>query len=545
MSPTSLSSGAPGSTTSRTSRLELPRDKLIVFTGLSGSGKSRSPSTRSTPRASAATSSRCRPTPASSSARWTSPTSTSSRACRRPSPSTRSRPPATPAPRSAPSPRSTTTSACSTPASACPTARTCGAVVTRQTPQQIVDRILELPEGTRFQVLAPVVRGRKGEYEGAARRPGQAGLRPGPGRRRACSSWPTTSVELARYEQHTIEVVVDRLVRRDGHRAPAHRLAGDGAAPGRGRGRGRDRRRRTARRDAEDETLTFSQHLACPTTARRFDELAPRNFSFNSPYGACPHCDGLGTRFEVDPELVVPNPDLSLDEGAIAPWAGAPRRVLPPAARGGGRDLRVHDRRRRGRSSRRPQQKVLLYGVGHQAGPRRSTRTATAAPARTTPHYEGVDPVPPAPPRRGRVRLRRASRSRATCARCRAPTAAAPGSSPSRSAVTVDGRNIHELCDAVDRRGGRGAARPRAVRARPHDRRAGGQGDQRPPAVPARRRPRLPHPRPLGRHPRRRRGPAHPAGSARSAPASSACCTCSTSRRSACTSATTAGSSTR
>ena len=64
--------------------------------------------------------------------------------------------------------------------------------------------------------------------------------------------------------------------------------------------------------------LTFSQHLACPTCGTSFDELAPRNFSFNSPYGACPHCDGLGTRFEVDPELVVPNPDLTVDEGAIA-----------------------------------------------------------------------------------------------------------------------------------------------------------------------------------------------------------------------------------
>src|SRR5207237_1643856 len=71
------------------------------------------------------------------------------------------------------------------------------------------------------------------------------------------------------------------------------------------------------------ETLTFSQHLACPNDGTSFEELAPRSFSFNSPYGACPHCDGLGTRYEVDPELVVPNPDLTLGEGAIAPWAGA------------------------------------------------------------------------------------------------------------------------------------------------------------------------------------------------------------------------------
>src|SRR5262249_40295113 len=72
----------------------------------------------------------------------------------------------------------------------------------------------------------------------------------------------------------------------------------------------------------EDDTLTFSQHLACPTCGLSFDELAPRNFSFNSPYGCCPHCDGLGTRFEVDPELVVRDPEMSIEEGAITPWGG-------------------------------------------------------------------------------------------------------------------------------------------------------------------------------------------------------------------------------
>ena len=117
--------------------------------------------------------------------------------------------------------------------------------VTRQTPQQIVDRILELPEGTRFQVLAPVVRGRKGNYETLLADLAAQGF----ARARVDGELHelTDKVELARYEQHTIEVVVDRLVRRDGHRAPAHRLARDRAAAGRGRGRGPDRRRATAR----------------------------------------------------------------------------------------------------------------------------------------------------------------------------------------------------------------------------------------------------------------------------------------------------------
>jgi excinuclease ABC subunit A len=127
---------------------------------------------------------------------------------------------------------------------------------------------------------------------------------------------------LARYEQHTIQVVVDRLVRKEGidrrltdSLETALRIA-EGVAEVQIVGRGDDS-------GLDDEILTFSQHLGCPDCGLSFEELAPRNFSFNSPYGACEHCDGLGTRFEVDPELVVPNPDLSVAEGALAPWATA------------------------------------------------------------------------------------------------------------------------------------------------------------------------------------------------------------------------------
>ncbi len=191
-----------------------------------------------------------------------------------------------------------------------------GTVITRQTPQQIVDRILELPEGTRFQVLAPVVRGRKGNYTTMLADLATQGY----ARARIDGEIHelTEVIELARYEQHTIEVIIDRLVKREGIERrltdsleTALRLA-EGVAevqvvPKEGQG--------------SEETLTFSQHLACPTCGASYDELAPRNFSFNSPYGACPRCDGLGTRFEVDPELVVPNPALTVDEGALAPWA--------------------------------------------------------------------------------------------------------------------------------------------------------------------------------------------------------------------------------
>ncbi|HEU5152619.1 MAG TPA: excinuclease ABC subunit UvrA [Iamia sp.] len=195
----------------------------------------------------------------------------------------------------------------------CPTH---GAAITRQTPQQIVDRILELPEGTRFQVLAPVVRRRKGNYETLLADLAQQGY----SRARIDGEIHELGekIELARYENHTIEIVIDRLVKRDGIERrltesleTALRLA-EGVAEV-----------QVVPRDGEDEpeSMTFSQHLACPVDGESFEELTTRSFSFNTPYGACPRCDGLGTRFEVDPTLVVPDPDLSIAEGAIHPWS--------------------------------------------------------------------------------------------------------------------------------------------------------------------------------------------------------------------------------
>ena len=262
-----------------------------------------------------------------------------------------------------------------------------GTVVTRQTPQQIVNRILELPEGARFQVLAPVVRGRKGEYEGLiddlanqgyvrARIDGDvydigSGERP----------------KLARYEQHTIEVVVDRLVKRDGIERrltdsleTALKLA-EGVAevqlvPKEG--------------EEEAETLTFSQHLACPVCGYSMEELAPRNFSFNSPYGACPHCVGLGTRYEVDPELVVPDQDLAIDQGAFAPWSGTRgeyfHRVLAAVAETYGFKTTTPFGR-----LKKADQKVLLYGSGtKQVHVQYRNRYGRTRSYHT--HYEGIVP---------------------------------------------------------------------------------------------------------------------------------------------------------
>ncbi|HLT68905.1 MAG TPA: excinuclease ABC subunit UvrA [Acidimicrobiales bacterium] len=259
----------------------------------------------------------------------------------------------------------------------CPT---CGAEVTRQTPQQIVDRVMELPEGTRFQVLAPVVRGRKGTYETLLADLAAQGF----ARARVDGRLVETSerIELARYEQHTIEVVVDRLVRRDGIERrltdsleTALKLA-DGVAevqivpreggadrvPGGGEPDHPTPGGATAD-EAGPETLTFSQHLACPNGHGSFDELAPRNFSFNSPYGACESCDGLGTRYEVDPELVVPDPDRSLADGAIAPWASGHQRYFQRLVAAVADELGI-DLDAPFRSLTAKQRRALLYGTG-------------------------------------------------------------------------------------------------------------------------------------------------------------------------------------
>ncbi len=216
----------------------------------------------------------------------------------------------------------------------------CGEPIGRQTPQQIVDRLLELPDGTRFQVLAPVVRGRKGENLELFRE------LQGKGFSRARVDGEVVSLAepptLDKKKKHDVDVVVDRLVSRT---------------------EGEDERQRGAKRRLTDSVETalgladgivvvelidvpapgdagaddhplgarerkYSERLACPNDHPvALEELEPRTFSFNGPYGACPECSGLGTRLEVDPELVIPDDDLSLRQGAVAPWASGTQSV--------------------------------------------------------------------------------------------------------------------------------------------------------------------------------------------------------------------------
>jgi excinuclease ABC subunit A len=200
----------------------------------------------------------------------------------------------------------------------------CGRPIARQTPQQIVDRVLEFAEDTRFQVLAPVIRGRKGEYTELLRELQTKGY----SRARVdgvtirlddATSGSGNLPALKKYEKHTIEVIVDRL----SVKPSARRRLTDSVETALGLSGG------VVLLDFVDlpesdpnRERMYSEHLACLYDDLSFEELEPRSFSFNSPWGACPDCTGLGTRMEVDPELVVSDEDLSLADGAIGVWSG-------------------------------------------------------------------------------------------------------------------------------------------------------------------------------------------------------------------------------
>ncbi|WP_128772270.1 excinuclease ABC subunit UvrA [Actinomyces oricola] len=194
----------------------------------------------------------------------------------------------------------------------------CNEVISSQTPQQIVDQVGALPEGTRFQVLAPVVRGRKGEYSELFEE-----LR-GRGFNRVRVDGEVSRLDavpaLSKKLKHDIEVVIDRLVVREGMR---QRLT-DSVETALGLADGLVIIEQVdLPADDPARERRYSEKRACPNEhPLQLDEMEPRTFSFNAPYGACPVCTGIGTRLEVDPELVVPDEDLTLAEGAIAPWSG-------------------------------------------------------------------------------------------------------------------------------------------------------------------------------------------------------------------------------
>jgi excinuclease ABC subunit A len=228
----------------------------------------------------------------------------------------------------------------------------CGKPISGQSAEQIVDQVLSLPEGTRFTVDAPVVRGRKGEYRELfedLRADGFTRVKVD-GRQHLLDE----PIELDKQVRHTIAVVVDRLIMRPDLRArladsveTALRLA-DGLVE---------------IAIVDGATLAFSEKFACPDDGISLPELAPRIFSFNSPHGACPRCTGLGTQQEIDPDLVVPDPSLSISEGALVPWtvinSGFYEQVIQAIA-----DRYEIDLDTAWRDLPRHQQDLFLHGTG-------------------------------------------------------------------------------------------------------------------------------------------------------------------------------------
>lgn len=197
----------------------------------------------------------------------------------------------------------------------CPT---CHIPITSQTVEQMVDRILELTPGTRLQVLAPVVRGRKGEHQKVLddiRKGGYVRVRID-GEVLDVSE----SIKLEKNRKHSIEVVIDRIVLKDD---VAARLA-DSLETALGLSGGV-----VLVNVLDGDEFLFSQTLACPTCGFSVEELAPRMFSFNSPFGACEACSGLGVNMEIDEDLLIPNPELSVSDGAVVPWAGSTSTYYP------------------------------------------------------------------------------------------------------------------------------------------------------------------------------------------------------------------------
>jgi excinuclease ABC subunit A len=192
----------------------------------------------------------------------------------------------------------------------------CGREVTRQSAQQIVDSVLELPERTRFQVLAPLIKDRKGHHQAVFEEVRKAGFV----RVRVNGEVRDVDeeIELDRYKMHTIEAVVDRLVIPETIDDSFSSRLTDSVETALQLGDGMLIVNNLSTDPPQD--VIYSEYLACAVCGISLPALAPRTFSFNSPHGACPTCQGLGTQRELDPDLVVPNPDLSLEEGAIQAW---------------------------------------------------------------------------------------------------------------------------------------------------------------------------------------------------------------------------------
>ncbi|MEV1146747.1 excinuclease ABC subunit UvrA [Micromonospora sp. NPDC049799] len=316
----------------------------------------------------------------------------------------------------------------------------CGEKISKQSPQQIVDRVLAMTEGTKFMVLAPVVRGRKGEYvdlfaelqaKGYARARVDGVVHP-----------LTEPPKLKKQEKHTIEVVIDRLT----VKASAKQRLTDSVEAALGLSGGLvlldfvD----LAEDDPERERR-YSEHLACPNDhPLAIEDLEPRVFSFNAPYGACPECTGLGTKKEVDAELIVPDPERTLREGAIQPWSTGHNleyflRLLEALGEAEHFDIDTPWRALPSRA-----QKTILHGSGDQVHVRYRNKYG-----RERSYYTGFEGVVQWIERRHSDTESEWSREKYEGYMRDVPCAACGGArlKPEVLAVTLAGRSIAEVCN--------------------------------------------------------------------------------------------------
>ena len=266
----------------------------------------------------------------------------------------------------------------------------CGREVVKQSAEEIVDRIEKQPEGTRVLILSPLVRARKGTYQAVFEEIRKAGFT------RARVDGTVSSlddeIELDRYKQHTIEAVVDRLVisqngDKEEKKAARTRLT-DSVETALKFGEGYV----SINLVDKNEDVHFSEHLACPEHGVSINEVEPRTFSFNTPQGACPDCQGLGSKLEIDPERIIPDPERSLNEGAIASleWSGPKEesgyywQALEAAARHYKIDLDKPVK-----ELTQDQLKIILYGTGEKQIPM-TYRNTNGNEYKMTRSFEGV-----------------------------------------------------------------------------------------------------------------------------------------------------------
>ncbi len=318
-----------------------------------------------------------------------------------------------------------------------------GEELVRQTPQQIVDKILAMDEGLRFQVLAPGVKGRKGTYDTLLADLASQGFVRAIVDDVLVDLNEEIDVDLERYETHDISVVVDRLVLREG----IERRLTDSIETALSLTGGLAELQIVPRSDGDGgtpETIIFSQHLSRPSDGKSFDELAPRNFSFNSPYGACTACDGLGTVFEVDPRLVIPDEEQTIAGGAITPWAGGRSRYFSRLVESICEEYGIEQDKAWEKLSKK-HQALLLQGKGVKGRIQVRYKNRYGRTRTYQAKYEGVVPY--------LMRRHQEAESDATreqiegyMRQVSCHTCDGARLNPLSLAVTIDGRTIHDLC---------------------------------------------------------------------------------------------------